>query len=69
MVRGANQVVGQVGLVRSIRGFPVSFASSTVHPSAICSTGPSPATMFRRDMVTGMPPRVSNSVEKPPPRK
>ena len=38
-------------------------------PSAICRTGPSPFTRFRRNMVIGIPPRVLKRVDQPPPRK
>ncbi len=60
---GVNQVVGQVGLVRLMSGPLICGGSDTVCPSAIWSAGPSPATRLMREIVTGMPPTVSNSVE------
>ena len=57
--RGANQVVGQPGSVRSSRVLCTSAGRSTDQPSATMRTGPSPLTMFRRIMVTGAPPLVT----------
>src|SRR5437764_436467 len=69
VVRGANQVVGQVGLVRASSASWTDSGRSTVQPSAICRTGPRPATRFTRNIVQGMPPRVRKSVLQPPPGK
>src|SRR4030042_5135841 len=68
-VRGTNQCVGQVGSVRSSRVLCTASGRSTVQPSATCSTGPRPSTRLRRDIVQGIPPRVRNPEENPPPRK
>ena len=46
----------------------ISLSTLTAQPSAICSTGPSPFTRFRRHMVTGMSPLVRNLDVNPPPR-
>ena len=47
----------------------ISGSISTVHPSAICRTGPKPLIRFRRIIVTGIPPFERKLDEKPPPRK
>ncbi len=46
-----------------------SGGSSTVTPSANCSTGPRPLTRLIRAIVAGMPPRVRKWLDHPPPRK
>src|SRR6266480_4775838 len=66
---GTNQVEGQVGFVLSSRERCTSSGKFTVKPSAICRTGPSPLTTFKRHIVTGIPPRVVKSVDQPPPGK
>ena len=67
--RGANQVVGQVGSVLSFRMRCTSSGNSIVLPSAICSTGPSPFTIFTLLMVIGIWPTVRKVDEYPPPLK
>jgi hypothetical protein len=68
-VRGANQVVGQVGLVRSSSVVCTWSGRSTVQPSAICMAGPSPldqvdAAHGHRHAAFGAEAR-----DQPPPRK
>ena len=67
--RGTNHVVGQVLSVRLFSMSWISGSKSTLHPSASCSTGPSPLTIFTLSMVIGIPPLVRKLLEKPPPLK
>ena len=64
---GANQVVGQVELVRASSWSCIAFGSSTLQPSAICSTGPRPLMIFTRVMVNGTPPSRESAPTEPPP--